>query len=162
VEGDTVALDVRREADATGLAEDAPQQPLPILERDAQQGPSVEVEQIEDLVHEPRRRTLARPAGSEPADRLLEQPEIGRAVLFERDDLAVDDRLSSRDPRRRGQETREVGRAVQPPSRVHPDRAVVHDRFDPIAVPLDLEQPVRVVEGGRLGESREHRRDEAG
>jgi hypothetical protein len=43
---------------------------------------------------------------------------------------------------------------------VDANRAVPHDRLDPVAVPLDLEQPVRVVERP-VGEGRQHRLQEA-
>src|SRR5438552_10301143 len=111
MKGDPVAVNVRCEADPTRLAKDASQEPLSILERHLEEGPSIEVEQIECLVDEPRRWPVARATRSEPADRLLEQPEVGRPVLVERHDLAVDDRLARRDPRRRREKTREVGRA---------------------------------------------------
>ncbi len=62
MKGDAVSLDVRGEPDSTRLVENAAQEPLAILQRDLEERPSVEIKQIEDLVHQPRRRTLARAA----------------------------------------------------------------------------------------------------
>ena len=50
------------------------------------------------------------------------------------------------DPGRRRQQPREVGRGVLEVARPDPDLAVVDDRLDAEAVPLDLEQPVGVAE----------------
>ncbi len=139
-------------------------------------------EQVEDLVDERRRSrfvvrrrrldgaTLGRPsarsvqAGDPPAGRLgdprLEEREVGSPGRVERDDLAVEDRVLGRDPlRRRWQQPREVGRRVVTVPGVDPDLAVGEDRLDPVAVPLDLEQPVRIVERA-VGQRGQHRLEE--
>ena len=97
------------------VLDDRPKQPLALLERDVEQRPAVVVEQVEGLVDERRvrgvhvvgssvgRATLGSPAAAavhagDPAtgrlrDPGLEQREVRPAVVSERDDLAVDDRL---------------------------------------------------------------------
>ena len=84
--------------------EDALEQPLAILERDVEQRPAVQVEQVECLVDEPVRRRIA--------ESLLEQTEVRATGLVEGHDLAVDDRLAGLDPGRRAQQPREVGLGV--------------------------------------------------
>ena len=132
----------------------APQQPLAILERDVQQRPTIEVQQVEGLVHEPA-RLLVPELG-------LQQAEVGPAVLVEGHDLAVDDGLARLDPAAGcTEQAREVRLRVVEVPRQDPDLAVVDDGLDPEPVPLDLEQPVVVVE--RLGrERRQHRLDVLG
>ena len=93
VERQALALDVGREADPRVVLEHAPEQPLAILERDVEERPTVEVEQVEGLVHEPR--------GGLVAELGLEQREVGAALVVERDDLAIDDGLAGVDPGRR-------------------------------------------------------------
>ena len=68
---------------------------------DAEEGSPVEIEEVEDLVHERpdrRRATASGRAGPSLADPLLEEGEVEPAVLVERDHLAVDDRLLRVDP----------------------------------------------------------------
>ena len=129
----------------------------PLLERLVEQRPAVEVEQVEDLVDE--RGRLG--GHSLPLDPRLEQGEVGLAALVERDDLAVDDRPAGVDPGRRIEERPEVARRVLLAAGPQPDGLAVDDGLDAEAVPLDLEQPVGVVER-RADERREHRRDEGG
>ena len=77
---------------------------------------------------------------------VLEEAESRPALLVERHDLAVDDRLLGSIQRRwRG----EIGEVVAASSVARPDAhpAIAHDRLHPIAVPLDLEQPIGVVNG---------------
>ncbi len=137
-EGLALTLDVGREADARMRPEHALEQALAVLERDVEQQPAIEVEQVERLVDEVRGALVAGP--------LLEQAEVGATGVVEGDDLAVDDRLLGVDPGRRSQEPREVRLGVLEVAGPRPDLAVVDDRLDAVAVPLDLEQPVRVAE----------------
>ena len=132
-----LALDMRGEANARMRPKHALEQALAVLEGDVEQQPPVEVQQIERLVDEVRGVLLARP--------FLEEAEVGAARVIERDDLAVDDRLLGVDPGRRSQESREVGLGVLEAARPRSDLAVVDDGLDAVAVPLDLEQPVRVA-----------------
>ena len=154
-ERDPVGLDVLAEPDARIGAEDVGEKPAALLERLVEERPAVEVEEVEDLVDE--RGRLG--GHSPPLDPGLEQGEVGLAVLVERDDLAVDDRLAGVEPARRIEERPEVARRVLLAAGPQADAAAVDDRLDAETVPLDLEQPVGVVER-RADERREHRRDE--
>src|SRR4029077_14918424 len=119
---------------------------------------AVEVEEVEDLVHERR----GRDGRSAPAlDPGLEQGEVGFAVLVERDDLAVDDRPACIEPGGRIEERPEVARGVLLATRPQPDVAVIDERLDPEAVPRDLEHTVRLVEGW-TDERPQHRGIEGG
>src|SRR5690349_1229760 len=133
------------------VLEHALEQPLPVLERDVEQAPTVEIQQVEHLVHEP--------GGLLVAELGLEEAEIGSAVLVDRDDLTIEHGLFGLDPSpRRTEEAREVGGGVVQVPGQELDRAVIDDRLDSKPVPLDLEQPVVVIE--RLArERREHRLD---
>src|SRR4051794_18256305 len=160
-----VADDVRRIADAVRLAQDAAQESLSILEGDAEERAPVEIEQIERLEDERTGRRgpgpatgRARPAFADP---FLEEREVGPAVLVERDDLAVDDRLAGVDPGRGREQARKVRLAVLEAARPELARPIADDGFEPIAVPLDLEQPIGIIERLR-GEGREHRLDPIG
>ena len=66
-----LADDVRREPDPVRLAQDAPEQPLAILERDVEQRAPVEVEQVEHLVHERALRGAGAGRGCPPPRRWL-------------------------------------------------------------------------------------------
>src|SRR5439155_9512287 len=50
------------------------------------------------------------------------------------------------DPTRRTEQTREVGARVVSVPGLHAHGIAVDDRLDPVTVPLDFEQPVRVIE----------------
>ena len=150
VEREALPVDVGREADARVRPEHALQQALAILESHVQQRPPIEVQQVERLEHEPGRALVAEPR--------LEEAEVGLAVVIERGDLAVDDRLAGIDPRRRREEPREVGLAGVQVAGPETDLAVGDDHLQAEAVPLDLEQPVGVAEGLRR-ERRQHRFD---
>ena len=153
VERLALRLDVCGEADARVRPEHALEQALAVLQRDVEQRSPVVVEQVEGLEDE-----SGRALGTEA---LLQQAEVRASGLVQRDDLAVDDRLPGVDPAGWRQEPREVRLGVVEVARPDPDRAVGDDRLDPVAVPLDLEQPLRVAE--RLGgQGREHRLDPLG
>ena len=155
-EGDPLPFDVLTEPDPRVRQESIRQQSTPFLERLVDQGSAVEVEEIEGLEHEGglHRGAIGRTAAT--ADPILEQREIGLAVLVERDDLAVDDRLARGDPCRRLEEGAEVAGGILLATGPQPSLTAVNDRLDPKAVPFHLEQPVGVVEG-RRDERREHR-----
>ena len=73
---------------------------------------------------------------------------------------AIDDGVVCRKPGRWLQERAEVALGgVELATRPQADAVAVDDRLDPESIPLDLEQPVRVVER-RGDEGRQHRRDE--
>ena len=110
-------------------------------------------QQVERLVDEP--------LGVLVAELGLEQAEVGPAVLVEGHDLTVDDGLVGLDPARRVEQPREVGIGVVevPGQELRP--AAIDQGLDAEPVPLDLEQPVRVVERLR-GERRQHRLDALG
>ena len=134
------------------LGEQAP----PGLERFVEQRPPVEPQQVEDLVHERRRRSdlaLALDAG-------LEEGEIGLTTVVERNDLSVDDRLARSDPRWRREERSEVAARVLLAAGPDPHLVAIDDGLYAEAVPLDLELPVRVVER-RGHEGGQHRWNEA-
>ena len=133
------------------VLEHAPEQALAVLERDVEERSTIEIEQVEDLVHETGRLLVA--------ELRLEEAEVGPAVVVDGHDLAIDDGLLGLDPAsRRAEEPREIGRRVVEVARQDPALAVVDDRFDAEAVPLDLEQPVLVVES-LVRERGEHRLD---
>ena len=113
------------------------------------------MEKVEGLVDERCRLDDHSP----PLDPRLEKGEVGLAALVERDDLAVDDRTPDVKPTRCIEERPEVARCVLLAAGPQTDIPAVDDGLDPETVPLDLEQPVRVVER-RPDERREHRRDE--
>ena len=146
------------QADTRIGAEGAREEPAALLERLVEERSAVEMEQVEDLVDE-----RGRLGGHSPAlDPGLEQREVGLSALVERDDLAVDDCLLGGDPRRRLEERAEVPlRRVLLAAGPQPDSPTVDDGLDPEPVPLDLEQPIGIVERS-ADERREHRRDEAG
>ncbi len=152
-EGLAFAFDVAGIPHPRMRPKDALQQALPILEGDPEQRAPVQIEQIERLVDEAARRADAEP--------LLEQAEIRSAGLVEGHDLAIDDGLRGLDPRGRAEQAGEIGLRVLQVAGPLADLPVADDSLDPEAVPLDLEQPVRVVEGVR-GEGREHRFDVLG
>ena len=102
-EAPPLPFDVAGEAYPGVIAEHAPEEALAVLERDLEERPPVEVQQVEGHVDE-RRVGHARVA----ADPLLQELERGRAVRIERDDLPVHDRRRRRDPGRRGEEPGEV------------------------------------------------------
>ncbi len=183
VERPALALDMGGETDPGSLGQDRSEQPLARLERDLEQRPPVELEQVEDLVDDRRAAGLGgiglvpalwrSPAGPSPApstgnatagclaDPQLEEREVGPAGGVERHHLTVEDRGLGVEPRPGvRQEPREVRRGVVAVAGVRLDRAVCDDRLDAVAVPLDLEQPVVVVERA-VGQCREHRLDEA-
>jgi hypothetical protein len=130
--------------------EDGAKELLAALEWHAKERASVEEQQVERLVDE----ALRGAAGC-----LLEEAEVGQAVLPIATDLAFDDRLAGVDPGRLRQELREVCLGVVAVSGEHLRGAVVDDRLDAVAVPLDLEEPVVVAEGP-VAEGRGHRLDE--
>src|SRR4029079_19467247 len=138
VERPAVTLDVGGVADTRRFAQDAAEEPLPILERDAEQRAAVEVEQVERLVEQAARGAAsavaavaafraAGPARTAPAlaDRLLQQREVRHTLLVDRHHLAVDDRGLGGDPRRVCEEAREVGRTVEAAPGERPDRAIL-------------------------------------
>ncbi len=150
MEGVPLALDMRRESHAGMLPQHALEQAFAVLERDVQQRPPVQVEEVERLVDEPGRTLLT--------EFRLEQAEVGTSVLIKGDDLPVDDRLLGFDPAWRADKVREVGLGVLEATGPGLDLAVVEDDLHAETVPLDLEQPVVVVEG--LARQRgEHRFD---
>ena len=152
-EGLALALHVGDVADPRVVLEHAAEQALAILERDVEQKPAVEVEQVERLVQET--------ADARLAELGLEEREVRAAVLVDGHDLAVDDRLLRLDPGRWRQQAREVGLGVLETARPEVDLAAVDDGLDAEAVELDLVQPVRVAER-RRGEGRQHRVDALG
>ena len=135
------------------VAQHALEQALAVLERDVEQRATVEVQQVERLVDEPLGGLVAEPG--------LEEREVRAAVVVDGDDLPVDDRLAGVDPRRRAEQAREVGLGILEVPGPDADLAIGDDGLDAIAVPLDLEQPVRVVERLRR-EGGEHRLDPGG
>ena len=152
-ERDPVALDMGGVANPRMLLEHAPQQPLAVLERDVQQRPTVVVEQVERLVDEAR-RFLVTELG-------LEQAEVRSTLVVERHDLAVDDGLIGLDPAWRVEQPREVRLGVVEVPRQDPRPTAIDQGLHAKPVPLDLEQPVRVIE--RLArEGRQHRLDALG
>ena len=154
-EGDAVSRDVLAQAHARIRSEDLGEQPPARLEWLVEQGPTIDMEQVEHLVHERVSTGAATPA----ADGGLEPGEVGFAVVVEGDDLTVDDGRPGRDPGRWLQERPEVARRVLLATRPQPNVVVIDHGFDPESVPFDLEAPARVVERGRH-EGRQHRRDE--
>ena len=122
------------------------------------------MEKVEGLVDDGRRLTgrfRPRKAARSDARPVLQQAEARPPLGVERDHLAVDDRLARVDPGSLARELGEIAGRVQLVAGPDPGATVTHDRLDAIAVPLDLEQPVGVVEGG-VGKGRLHRRDEVG
>jgi hypothetical protein len=156
-ERDPAGLDVLAQANAGIRAENARQETAAFLQRLVEQRPAVETEQVEDLVDEGCRFRNPFP----PLDLCLEQGEVRFAVLVEGDDLAVEDRAARGEPGRRVAEGPEIARRVLLAAGPQPDRAAVDDRLDAETVPLDLEQPVGVVERSP-DECREHRWNEGG
>ena len=155
-EGDPIPGDVLAQAHPgigpQRLGEQAP----PHLQWLLEQRPPVQPQEVEHLIDERRRRSdlaLALDAG-------LEERKIGLAVVVERDDLTVDDRLPRGDPRWRPEERSEVAARVLLAAGPDPHLVAVDDSLHAEAVPLDLELPVRVVER-RGHEGGQHRRDEA-
>ena len=141
---------MRRVAHPRMVPEHAAQEALAILERHIEQRSTIEVEQIERLVHDA--------GGGRVAEFGLQEAEVGSAFVIERDHLAIDDGLRRFDPARRVEELGEVGRRILEVARPDADLPVIEHGLDPKAVPLDLEQPVLVVE--RLArEGRQHRID---
>ena len=100
--------------------------------------PAIEVEEVERLEHEAG-RGLVTELG-------LEEAEVGPTVIVERDDLAIDDGLRA-SIQRAGfvRRPREVARGVVQVARPGADVGAVHHGLQAEAVPLDLEQPVRVA-----------------
>ncbi len=177
-EGQPGALDVGREPDVRALAQDRAQDPLAFFQGDLEQGQAVEVEQVERLVDERGGRGLGqvrrglrgrRPghpsgpaAAAEPhAEALLEQAEVRPALRIEGDDLAIDHGFAGVEPVGRAEQAGKVGRAVLAVAGVQAGPLIADDGLDPVAVPLDLEQPVRIVEAA-AGQGGHHRLDEAG
>ncbi len=149
VEREPLPFDMGREAHPRMLLQHAPQEPLPILQRDVEQAPTVEIQQVEGLVDEAR--------GGLVAELGLEEAEVRPSIVVEGDDLAIDDGLLGLDPATgRGQQPREIGLGVVEVAGPDPDLAAIDDGLDPIAIPLDLEQPVGVAERLRC-QRREHR-----
>ncbi len=96
---------------------------LPLLERDLEQRPPVEVKQVEGLVDGRRRRTRALRAGRATradAGPILEEAEARPPGLVERDHLAVDDRVPRLDPLGGPRELGEVARRVLAVARPEP------------------------------------------
>ena len=150
------------------------QQVLAVLERHVHQRSPLEVQQVEDHVGHGDRLTLLAgqrwririgPAGGHlqcPQPGLLLQPAERRpALLVEGDHLAVHDRLFGIDPRRGAGQVREVGGGIDAVARPDARPAAADHGLDPVAVPLDLVQPVIVVEGG-IGQGGHHGRHEVG
>ena len=159
-----VTLHVARVADEWMRSQAVLQQALALLERHVDERSTVEVEQVEDLVDDRRRLALlagSRRAPGPDARSVLEEAETRPARLVERHHLAVDDRLASLDPRRVPGERREVVPGVLATAGPEPCRPVPHHGLDPIAIPLHLEQPIRVVERARR-QGGIHRLDEVG
>ena len=96
-ERDPVPRDVLAQSDAGIGAEDLPEQAPTFLERLVEQRPAVEEQQVEDLVHE----RVAAPPRPCPLILAWRSAKSGSPRVVERDDLAIDDRLARRDPRRR-------------------------------------------------------------
>ena len=156
-ERDPLGLDMFAQADARIRAQDAGEEAAPFLERFVDERSAVKMKQVEDLVDE--RGRLG--GHSPPLDPGLEQRKIGFASRVESDDLAIDDRPARVEPGRRIEERPEVARRVLLAAGPESNALAVHDGLDAETVPLDLEQPVRIVEG-RTDQRREHRRDEFG
>jgi len=152
-----ITLDVARVAHQRVVPQALAQEPLALLERDVEQRAAVEVQEVEGLVHDRHVRVLPPPE----AGPCLEQRERRAAGLVERDHLAVQDRLARLDPVGRAGQVREVARGVPAVACPEPDPPVTHHGLDAIAVPLDLEEPVRIAEGA-LGQRRGHGRHEVG
>ena len=159
-----ITLHVARVADEGMRSQAVLQQALALLERHVDERSPVEVEQVEDLVDDRRRLALlagSRRAPGPDARSVLEEAETRPARLVERHHLAVDDRLASLDPRRVPGERRKVVSGVLATPGPESCRPVPHDRLDPIAIPLHLEEPIRVVERARR-QGGVHRLDEVG
>ena len=146
MELEAVPDDVGAHADARVVPEHLLQLRLALLERLSQERCPIEPQQVEDDVLE-----VAGPRA--------EEREVRLAVIAERDDLPVHDRLGRGDPGRWLEEAPEVARGILLAARPGPHLPIAHDGLHPEAIPLHLEQPVGVVEG-RCGEGREHRIDE--
>ena len=155
-ERDAVALHVPAEAHARVLAQDEAQDRLPILERHVEVGPAGTPGQVEG--HEEKRRGPARrarpAAGGEvgraeaAAEASLQEAEIGASVRVEGDNLAVDDRLRRGEPGRLPEQLREETSSVVSVPRPQRHVPAGDNRLDPVAIPLGLEQPLVVIEGG--------------
>ena len=140
------------------LAQDLAQPCLARIERLLEERLAVDVEQVEDLV---RDRDTDVPSLLESGSG-LEQREGWPTRVVERHDLAVDDRLPGVDPvGRSSREVGEVARGIVAVARPEPSLAGPNDGLDAVTVPLDLEEPGRIVEW-MIGQGRRHRRDEVG
>ena len=122
-------------------------QQLPALrQRTVEDRLAVELEHVEELVHDRR-----------PGLPLLHGGEARAAVLVECAHLTVDDAVGGLD--RAGERLGDLGKAageVVPVAREEPRLAAAHVAECAIAVPLHLEEPV-VPGGERVCQSREHR-----
>ena len=132
---------VLAEADPLVGTQDLGEARLPVVEWLVEERGAVDVQEVEHLVHELAAGGLAQAR--------LEQREVRLAVTVEADDLAVEDRRLRAEPRRWGEERTEVARGVLPATRPHRHAVAVDYRLHAEAVPLDLVEPVRVVEAGR-------------
>ena len=132
---------VLAEADPLVGTEDLRETRLAVVEWLVEERGAIDVQQVEHLVHELAAGGLAQAR--------LEQREVRLAVTVEAHDLAIEDRRLRAEPRGWGEERTEVARGVLPATRPHRHAAAVDHGLHAEAVPLDLVEPVRVVEAGR-------------
>src|SRR6266851_5463258 len=138
------------------------QQLLALMERDAAQVEPIEIEQVECVVDDrhtfaPWQASLSRLESRA----LLQQAERGAPLPIERDDLSVEDGALGFYELRQASEFRKLCGEIILTAR-HQTHAAVFDEGDgAVAVPFNLEQPVRIVES-LGGGGRQHRVDDRG
>ena len=138
------------------------QQLLALLERDAAQVESIEIEQIERVVDDrhtfaPWQAALARLESGA----LLHQAERRPALVIERDDLSVEDGALGFYELRQAAEFGKLRGEIILIARHQTHPAVFDEGNGAVTVPFDFKQPVRIVEG-LGGGSRQHRMDDRG
>ena len=136
-------------ANEVARRQDRGQQLLALLQLRLHQVVAVKVEQIEDVIHDGNivARALDAVAARADSGALLHQAERGPALLVERDNLAVENRGARFDVVADGTQLG-IGRGqIVLVARDQAQRAAVEEGDRAIAVPLDLVEPLRVVEG---------------